>query len=106
MAGGFLGIDLGTGSVTMLVVAGDGSVLGRGSAQYPIHQPAPGYAEPDPDDWWRSTVLAVREAVAAAGRVPIAAIGLSGQIHGTVLTGEDGESIGPAIIWADTRSTR
>jgi xylulokinase len=87
MAGGFLGIDLGTGSVTMLVVAA-------------------GYAEPDPDDWWRSTVLAVREAVAAAGRVPIAAIGLSGQIHGTVLTGEDGESIGPAIIWADTRSTR
>ncbi|MEA2511609.1 MAG: xylulokinase [Thermomicrobiales bacterium] len=106
MARGLLGIDLGTGSAKAIVVAMDGSVLGRGSAEYPIHQPMPGYAEQDPEEWWRGTVRAVRAALADAGDVNITAIGLSGQMHGTVLVGADGEAIGPAIIWADTRSAR
>jgi xylulokinase len=101
-----LGIDLGTGSVKALVVAGDGRILGRGSAEYPTHAPHPGYAEQDADDWWQGTTRAVREALAESGDVGIAAIGLSGQMHGTVLVGDRGDPIGPAIIWADTRSAR
>jgi xylulokinase len=106
MTPAFLGLDLGTGSVKALVVADDGRVLGRGSAEYPIHAPHPGYAEQDPDDWWQGTTRAVREALAKSGDIGIAAIGLSGQMHGTVLVGDRGDPIGPAIIWADTRSAR
>jgi xylulokinase len=100
----YLGIDLGTGSVKALIVAGDGMVRGRGSAEYPTRQPQPGYAEQDPVDWWRGTVAAVRAALTDAGDVELRAIGLSGQMHGTVLLDAGGSPVGPAIIWADTRS--
>jgi xylulokinase len=102
----FLGIDLGTGSVKALVVGQDGRILGRGSAGYAILQPQPGYAEQDPEVWWRGTVQAVGTALDEAGGIGISAIGLSGQMHGTVFVGSDGATIGPAIIWADRRSSQ
>src|SRR5207249_4510526 len=91
-------------SVKALVVGNDGRILGRGSAEYPILQPRPGYAEQDPEDWWQGTIRAVRAAQADAGGVDVVAIGLSGQMHGTVLVDAAGSTVGPAIIWADTRS--
>ena len=104
MTTGLLGIDLGTGSIKALVVDLAGTTRGRGSAEYPLHHPKPGYAEQNPADWWRATVTAVREAVAQAGALQVVAIGLSGQMHGAVPLGADGDPIAPAVIWADTRS--
>lgn len=101
----FLGLDLGTSSVKALVVALDGEVKGRGSAAYPTAHPTPDRAEQNPDDWWRATVTATRQACAEATDCSIAAIGLSGQMHGTVLLGNKGP-LGPAIIWSDRRSAR
>lgn len=101
--GAFLGIDLGTGSVKALVVADSRHILGRGSAEYPILQPQPGYAEQDPEAWWQATIRAVRAALTEAKSVEILAIGLSGQMHGTVLLDAAGAPLGPAVIWADTR---
>jgi len=103
-----LGVDLGTSSVKVLLATETGQVLGRGSAEYPIHHPRPGWAEQDPDDWWRATVAAVRQALASVQGTPvsISAVGLSGQMHGTVLLGTAGQLLAPAVIWPDQRSRR
>ncbi len=103
-----LAIDLGTSSAKALIVAEDGRVLGRGSAEYPIRQPQPGWAEQSPDEWWDAIAFAVREALGTSGILSgtIAAIGLSGQMHGTVLLDGEGNPLCPAIIWPDRRSQR
>jgi xylulokinase len=63
-----------------------------------------GYAESEPADWWHAVTACAREAVAAAGAQP-AAIGLSGQMHGLVMTSGDGGAMRPALLWADSRAT-
>ena len=99
-----LGIDLGTSSVKVVVFALDGSIRGIGSAEYPILTPSVGYAEQVPEDWWRATLVAVRQAMDNAERPEILGIGFSGQMHGFVLIGADKKPLCPAIIWADQRS--
>ena len=99
-----LGIDLGTSSVKALIVDEYGVTLGSGYAGYPLRHPRPGWAEQEPDEWWRAAIAAVRMAHIYAGNPRIDAIGLSGQMHGTVLLDERGDPVRPAIIWADTRS--
>ena len=98
-----LGIDLGTSSVKAVVIDDTGRLLSTGNREYAILSPQPGRAEQSTDDWWSSTVTAVREAIGDRGR-SVRAIGLSGQMHGTVLVDGSNKSIGPAIIWADQRS--
>jgi xylulokinase len=108
-----LGIDLGTGSVKVVLVTTAGRTVGQGSAEYPIDRPQPGWAEQDPEAWWRGVTLATRSALRdaatdpssvpdAAGRV--VAIGLAGQMHGTVLLSPAHEPLAPAVIWPDQRS--
>src|SRR5207245_3763599 len=97
------GIDLGTSSVKAAVMAEDGSVEEVTSASYPMESPAPGWAETDPADWWQATRQVVTS-LAANHRQEIAAIGLSGQMHGVVLTDADGQPLRPAILWADGRA--
>ena len=100
-----LGMDLGTSSVKTALVTVSGRVVASGSAEYPILRPQPGYAEQDPQAWWRAVCEAVQAALQGVdGAVEVAAIGLSGQMHGTVLAGTDGQSLAPAIIWPDQRS--
>ncbi len=103
---GYLGIDLGTSAVKALLVDETGRVLGRGSAEHPISHPRPDYAEQNPDEWWRGVQVATGQAVENAGTDRVTAIGLSGQMHGTVLLGADDEILAPAIIWPDQRSRR
>ena len=100
-----LGIDLGTSSVKTLLVAPTGEVLGAGAVEYPILQPQPTFAEQNPDDWWQATVQAVRQARAQCD-VHVGAIGLSGQMHGTVLLDAHDRPLAPAVIWPDQRSAR
>jgi xylulokinase len=99
-----LALDLGTGSVKALVVDPELRVLGSASASYPVDRPRDGWAEQDPAAWWSSTVTVARSALAQAGSVEISAIGISGQMHGTVLLDEQCEPVRPAIIWEDRRS--
>jgi xylulokinase len=103
-----LGLDLGTSSAKAVVLDTGGSVLAQASASYPVTSVAPGCAESDPADWWAAVAACAREAVDAAGRAPGArpvAIGLSGQMHGLVMTSADGQALRPALLWADSRAT-
>jgi len=99
-----LGLDLGTGSLKALLMDASGSVLGEGTASYPVRSPHPGWAETDPLDWWEACVRAVRTAVGESG-ASVRALGLSGQMHGVVLSDAAGRPLRPAVLWADTRSS-
>jgi sugar (pentulose or hexulose) kinase len=99
-----LGIDLGTSSVKVVTFGVRGALKGVGLAEYPILTPRLGYAEQDPEQWWRATVTAVREALDKAGHPEILGIGFSGQMHGLVLLDRGKRLLRPAIIWADQRS--
>ncbi|MBD2463239.1 xylulokinase [Oscillatoria sp. FACHB-1407] len=99
-----LGIDLGTGSAKAIALDIQGQVVAESSHAYSVHAPQPGWAESNPEDWWNGVAIAVRAVVQAWGE-PIQAIGLSGQMHGVVLTDEVGEPLHSAILWADTRSS-
>ena len=98
-----LGIDLGTSQVKALLCAADGTVLGQGAAGYPVSTPRDGWAETDPEQWWRATAAAVRS---AAGPRPagVAGIAVVGQMHGLVLYAERSGVLRPAILWLDRRA--
>lgn len=101
----FLGLDLGTSSVKALIVDESGAVIERGSGDYTVRRPAPGYAEQNPGDWWQATITAIRQAIRRiADPSRLTAIGVTGQMHGTVLLDHADEPLGPAIIWEDQRS--
>ena len=99
-----LGIDLGTSSVKAVAFTVEGGIKGIGVAEYPILTPRLGWAEQDPEQWWRATVDAVRQALSNAGFPEILGIGFSGQMHGLVLLDQRKNLVRPAIIWADQRS--
>jgi xylulokinase len=100
-----LGLDLGTSSAKAVVLSVSGAVLAQASAGYPVTSAQPGYAESDPRLWWAAVTMCAREAVAAAGGPAPVAIGLSGQMHGLVMTAADGLALRPALLWADSRAT-
>lgn len=99
----FLGIDLGTSAVKVLVLDGDGTALARVSRAYPTNAPCPGWAEQSPDDWWAAVRAATRQAITGAGR-PIASVGLSGQLNGFVLLDARDTPLADAMIWLDIRA--
>ena len=103
----FLGMDVGTGGTRAVVVDGAGKLIGGASSEHaPFRTPHPGWAEQDPEDWWRAAQEAIRGALASTPepRQPIAAIGLTGQMHGAVMLDEDGQVLRPSLIWCDTRT--
>jgi xylulokinase len=85
------------------VVDTGGTVLSQASAGYPVTSAMAGYAESEPADWWSAVTACAREAVATAGAQP-SAIGLSGQMHGLVMTSPEGTALRPALLWADGRA--
>lgn len=101
-----LGFDLGTQSAKCVVMAPSGQVVAFTRFDYPILTPEPCAAEQNPEDWWQAFCHCTREVLQRDTISPsaIAAIGLSGQMHGVVLTADDGTPLYPAIIWADTRA--
>jgi xylulokinase len=101
-----LGIDIGTSGSRALVVGDDGRILASATcAHEAFASPGPAWAEQDAHDWWRAAVDTVKQ-VFAGGISPrdIQAVGLSGQMHGAVLLGSDGEPLRPSIIWCDQRT--
>jgi xylulokinase len=102
-----LGLDLGTSSAKAVVLDTGGTVLAQASAGYAVTSAAAGYAESDPESWWSAVTGCAQEAVAAAvraGASPPVAVGLSGQMHGLVMTSADGRALRPAMLWADSRA--
>jgi len=101
-----VGIDLGTSSLKSVIIGQEGHLLARASKEYAIDTPHPGWAEQDTEVWVRALVETVRRAVSFAHRSPehIAAIGLSGQMHGMVCLDAQGKVLRPTILWADQRS--
>ncbi len=101
----YLGIDVGTTAVKALVVDDLGSVVGEAESPLEVSVPMPGWAEQDPSDWWQGTVEAVRAACAQAGISDVGSIGLSGQMHSSVLLDRADRVVRPAILWNDVRTT-
>lgn len=100
-----LGFDLGTSSLKVLALDDRGRVLAEAAAAYPVRTPAPGWAEQDPEAWWRAAVTAGRAVTAELGDgAEVVAIGLSGQMHTFVLVDDLGGPVRPAITWLDTRA--
>src|SRR5260370_23645556 len=99
-----LGIDLGTSAVKVIVLDIQGRPLAVSKVGYEVMSPHPGWAEGDPNAWWRATVSAVQAAMAQAPHARISAIGLSGQMHGVVPMDKGGRPTRAALLWADTRA--
>lgn len=99
-----LGIDLGTTGLRALVVDTEGAVLDQASAPYPTAQPEPGWTEQEPDDWWRACRSAVAELRARDLLRQVKAVGLTGQMHGSVFLDRRRRVLRPAILWNDQRT--
>ncbi len=102
----YLGIDVGTSGTKTLLIDDKGRVLAEANADYPLHQPKPGWTEQNPDDWWQATVKTVREVLQKSGvkKEDVKAIGLSGQMHGSVFLDKRDQVIRPALLWNDQRT--
>ena len=102
----YLGIDIGTSGTKTLLIREDGTVVAEANAEYPLHQPKPGWTEQDPEDWWNATVKTVRKVMSQSGCKPgdVKAIGLSGQMHGSVFLDKQDKVIRPALLWNDQRT--
>ncbi len=101
-----LGIDIGTGGSRAIVMAEDGSLIASATAEHQAFtSERAAWAEQDPTDWWKACQLAVRSVLSKSGVAPqkIACVGLSGQMHGTVVLDQDGRVLRPSIIWCDQR---
>jgi xylulokinase len=102
-----LGIDVGTGGTRAVLLDDVGRVLGAATAEHAeMASPQLGWAEQDPRDWWRAARAAIKECLAqtSTNAGEIAAIGLSGQMHGLVMLDAAGEVVRPALIWCDQRT--
>jgi len=103
----FLGIDVGTGGTRALLIDEQGRLIASATEEHrAFASPQIGWAEQDPDDWWRACGVAVREAL-AKGHLrgdQISCVGLSGQMHGAVLLDDRGYVVRPALIWCDVRT--
>lgn len=98
-----LGIDLGTGSVKVAAIDGDGRVAVRASRPYKVRAPRPGWAEGDPREWLSATRAVAESIVTGLHPLPTG-VGLSGQMHGVVVADASMMPLRPAILWADTRA--
>jgi xylulokinase len=96
------GLDVGTSGVKGLALDRDGGVVAAADASYPLSTPRPGWAEQDPEEWWRAATSVLARLRAAAGAPQ--GIGLSGQMHGLVALDSDDRVLRPAILWNDQRT--
>jgi xylulokinase len=101
-----LGIDVSTTATKAVLVDEDGAVRGIASSEYSFEQPHPLWSEQDPALWWDATIAAIRGVLSSTGAPPseVAAVGLTGQMHGLVLLDERDAVLRPAILWNDQRT--
>ncbi|MCI9022076.1 MAG: xylulokinase [Eubacterium sp.] len=100
----YIGVDLGTSAVKLLLMQADGTIENIVSKEYPLSFPNPGWSEQNPSDWWQACVEGIRELVRDADKSQVAGISFGGQMHGLVALDDRDEVIRPAILWNDGRT--
>lgn len=102
----FLGVDVSTTGVKALLIDTHGHVVASATSAHPSYAPHPLWSEQNPHDWYDGAVAAIRAALVEAGAdgAQVAAVGLTGQMHGMVALDERGEVVRPAILWNDQRT--
>ena len=102
----YIGIDLGTSAVKLLLVDEGGKVVNEITKEYPLSFPHPGWSEQEPADWWSAVLAGVPELISGVDAKEVRGIGLGGQMHGLVALDKDDSVIRPAILWNDGRTAK
>ena len=100
----YIGIDLGTSAVKLLLMEENGAIKNVVSKEYPISFPKPGWSEQNPEDWMKAVKEGIPELIAGIDTTQVAGIGVGGQMHGLVVLDEEDKVIRPAILWNDGRT--
>ncbi|REG86711.1 xylulokinase [Marinomonas pollencensis] len=100
----YLGIDLGTSGVKVILLAEDGQVIASQTAPLSVSRPHPLWSEQDPESWWQATDKAMLALAAQHDLKAVKAIGLSGQMHGATLLDKQHQALRPAMLWNDGRA--
>ena len=102
----YIGVDLGTSAVKLLLMAADGKIEKIVSKEYPLFFPNPGWSEQNPEDWWSAVIEGLKELTADCDKSQIGGISFGGQMHGLVILDDEDKVIRPAILWNDGRTTK
>ena len=100
----FIGIDLGTSAVKLLLVDEQGQIEREVTKEYPLIFPHPGWSEQNPEDWWKAVQHGVLQLTEHIDKSAVCGIGVGGQMHGLVALDENDAVIRPAILWNDGRT--
>ena len=100
----YVGIDLGTSAVKLLLMDGAGKIQKIVSKEYPLYFPHPGWSEQNPEDWYNQSMEGLKELLADCDRSQVAGISFGGQMHGLVILDKEDQVIRPAILWNDGRT--
>ncbi len=102
----YIGVDLGTSAVKLLLMDEKGNIKKIVSKEYPIYFPHPGWSEQNPEDWFEKSMEGMKELVAECDKKKIGGISFGGQMHGLVVLDEENQVIRPAILWNDGRTEK
>ena len=100
----YIGVDLGTSAVKLLLMDGNGKIEKIVSKEYPLSFPHPGWSEQKPEDWWAQSMEGLKELTSECDKSQVAGISFGGQMHGLVVLDKDDNVIRPAILWNDGRT--
>ena len=100
----YIGIDLGTSAVKLLLVDEDGGIVNTVTREYPLEFPKPGWSQQNPEDWRKAVLEGIPQLLRGFDAGKVAGIGCGGQMHGLVVLDEDDRVIRPAILWNDGRT--
>lgn len=102
----YIGIDLGTSAVKLLLIEGNGKILKTVNREYPLEFPKPGWSQQNPDDWFKKTIDGLKELLTDCDKSKVAGMSFGGQMHGLVLLDKNDKVIRPAILWNDGRTVK
>ncbi|MCR4930410.1 MAG: xylulokinase [Lachnospiraceae bacterium] len=102
----YIGVDLGTSAVKLIMMEKDGTIVSSVSKEYPLYFPNPGWSEQKPEDWKAAVLEGLKELVKDFDATKVAGISFGGQMHGLVVLDENDNVIRPAILWNDGRTQK
>ena len=102
----FVGIDLGTSAVKLVLMDENGKIENIVSKEYPLSFPQPGWSEQKPEDWYTQSIAGLKELLAGFDKSQVAGISFGGQMHGLVVLDAQDHVLRPAILWNDGRTTK
>lgn len=102
----YIGIDLGTSAVKLMLVNKNGEILNSVSREYNVYYPKPGWSEQSPEDWHTAVIDGLKELLRGFNPAEVKGIGVGGQMHGLVVLDEDDKVIRTAILWNDGRTEK